>query len=221
MVSRDWFDSDPLAGTNTYSICYVNAFQTQPDCNGCTDRPDYTSNWPAEVVITDLEDPEWGGEFLINLSTTALQATAADHVQQMIQTCATKGYDAIEFDNLDSFTRYSDTGFGQADAVAYATMLVTRTHSLGLAAAQKNTAELIGSRAAIGFDFAVVEQCGEFSECESFRDAYTGAMVGIEYTDAGFTNACNSVGDTSAIVRRDVDVTEPGSNTYVIDQCGP
>ena len=100
-------------------------------------------------------------------------------------------------------------------------MLVTNTHALGLAAAQKNTAELLGFKDAIGFDFAVVEQCGEYSECTTFSNAYNGNMVGIEYTDAAFQSACNAIGDTSAIVRRDVQVTAPGSSTYVIDQCGP
>ena len=199
--------------------CYVNAFQTQPDGDGS--RPDLTSNWPSEVVITELEDPEWGGEFLIDISTSELRSTAAAHVQQMIETCASKGYNAVEFDNLDSFTRYDDSGFTQADAVEYATLLVTNTHALGLAAAQKNTAELLGFKDAIGFDFAVVEQCGEFDECEQFSTAYNEAMVDIEYQDSSFTNACSAIGGTSAVVRRDVGVTAPGSSTYVIDQCNP
>ena len=34
-----------------YSICYVNAFQSQDDEDG-VDRPDERSNWPAELLLS-------------------------------------------------------------------------------------------------------------------------------------------------------------------------
>ena len=102
MVSRD---GDALEGDNyTYSNCYVDAFQTQPDGSG--DRADLRSNWPSAVVkwsvlrewhlciclqaqqvshilelcanvslplvSSDLEDPNWPGEYLIDISTSGL-----------------------------------------------------------------------------------------------------------------------------------------------------
>jgi hypothetical protein len=41
----------------------------------------------------------------------------------------------------------------------------------------------------------------------------------IEYSAAGFAAACASVGGTVSVVRRDVDVTTPGSASYVYDSC--
>ena len=44
----------------------------------------------------------------------------------MIETCARKGFDAVEYDNLDSWTRFDDTPregdvpFGKRAALAYA-----------------------------------------------------------------------------------------------------
>ena len=68
-MSRDWFLGEPLA--DGYSICYVNAFQTQSDEDG-VDRPDERSNWPAELVLSELgDDPNWGGEYLVDISTDA------------------------------------------------------------------------------------------------------------------------------------------------------
>ena len=68
-MSRDWFAGEPLDAADTYSICYVNAFQTQPDEDG-VDRPDERSNWPAELVLVELgDDPNWEGEYLVDLST--------------------------------------------------------------------------------------------------------------------------------------------------------
>ena len=146
VVSRDWFAGTAPSGA--YGICYVNAFQTQandPDVN----RPDEKDNWPADLVLTALgDDPNWDGEYLVDLSTPQKRTAAAAWVKPMTQECADKGFQAVEFDNLDSWTRFQDSPvasqppFGRAEAVAYAALLVADAHAAGLAAAQKNTAEL-------------------------------------------------------------------------------
>lgn len=224
VVSRDWFDGSAAAGI--YNICYVNAFQTQDD-SPFVDRPDERSNWPADLVLDELgEDPNWGGEYLIDISTETKRTAALTHLRPMIETCATKGFDAVEFDNLDSWTRFDgtpledDVPFGKAEAMTFATDLTTLTHGLGMASGQKNTAELTaGQVATIGFDFAVVESCGRWNECEVFTDLYGDQVVAIEYRDVDFTAACAAIGDQVSVVRRDVAVTAPGSATYVYDEC--
>lgn len=225
VVSRDWFSGEPLE--DGYSICYVNAFQTQDDEDG-VDRPDERSNWPAELVLSELgDDPEWGGEYLVDISTAEHRAAAADHLEPMIETCATKGFDAVEFDNLDSWTRFDDTDlegevpFGQDEAVAFATLIVAEAHSLGLAAGQKNTPQL-GAEASleiVGFDFAIAEECGFYDECADYTAVFDDRLVVIEYTEEGFDKACAAVGASVAVVLRDVDVTTPESSTYVYDSC--
>ncbi len=225
VVSRDWFLGEPLA--DGYSICYVNAFQTQSDEDG-VDRPDERSNWPAELVLSELgDDPNWGGEYLVDISTEENRAAALTHVQPMIDTCAEKGFQAAEFDNLDSWTRFDETElagqvpFGQDEAVAFAELLVDYTHGAGLAAAQKNTLQLGAeiSLDVIGFDFAVIEECGVYDECLDYADTFGDNMIVIEYTPEGFATACETVGDRASVVLRDVDVTAPGSATYVYDAC--
>ena len=227
VVSRDWFAGEPLEGRGTYSICYVNAFQTQDDEDG-VDRPDERSNWPQDLVLTSLgDDPEWGGEYLVDLSTAAQRARAAAHVEQMVHACAAKGFAAVELDNLDSWTRFDDTPvaaqvpFGRAEAVAYAELVTDHAHAEGLAVGQKNTVELGRrlSREVVGFDFAVAEQCGQYDECAGYTDVFGARVVAIEYTGAGFAAACASVGSRIAVVRRDVDVTAPGSPTYRYEGC--
>jgi hypothetical protein len=90
VVSRDWFSGNP-APDPAYSICYVNAFQTQADERG-TDRPDERSNWPRRLVLRKLgDDPNWGGEYLIDISTRGKRKRAARWVGQMIEGCAAKG----------------------------------------------------------------------------------------------------------------------------------
>lgn len=226
VVSRDWLMGEPLGGDG-YSICYVNAYQTQDDEDGA-DRSDERSNWPPELVLFELsDDPNWGGEYLVDISTDDNRNAALEHVKPMIDTCAEKGFQAVEFDNLDSWTRFDDTDlagqvpFGQDEAVAYAVLLVVYTHEVGLAAGQKNTPQLGAelSRDVIGFDFAIAEECGFYEECEAYTEVFGDNVIVIEYTDEGFAMACEVVGDDVSVVRRDLDVTTPNSATYVYDAC--
>ncbi len=219
VVSRDWSSGQPLGG-GSYSICYVNAFQTQPDGSGA--RIDERSNWPADVVLTSLgDDPNWEGEFLIDLSTSAKRQTAAAHLADMVDTCAAKGFDAVEFDNLDSWTRIDGLPFGRADAIAFAALITDHAHAAGLAAAQKNTVGLSATeaRTTIGFDFAIIESCGQYDECGAVAEVYGPDAIYIEYADQHFASACAVVGDRSSVVRRDRNVTAPGSGSYTYDEC--
>ncbi len=227
VVSRDWFAGTAPAGA--YGICYVNAFQTQandPD----VDRPDEKDNWPQELVLTELgDDPNWDGEYLIDLSTPQKRTDAAAHVKQMTQECADKGFEAVEFDNLDSWTRFQDSPvasqppFGRTEAVAYATLLVADAHVAGLAAAQKNTAELskAEARTQIGFDFAIAEECGRWKECGRYRANYGNLVYVIEYRKKDFRRDCKKkkLRKHISIVLRDINVTQPGSGTYKYRAC--
>jgi hypothetical protein len=227
VVSRDWFAGTAPVGA--YGICYVNAFQTQanePD----VDRPDEKDNWPADLVLTALgDDPNWDGEYLIDLSTAEKRTAAAAWVKPMTQECAAKGFSAVEFDNLDSWTRFQDSPvasqppFGRTEAVAYAALLVADAHAAGLAAAQKNTAELSNAeaRTQIGFDFAIAEECGRWKECGRYRANYGNLVYVIEYRKKDFKKDCKNkkLRKRLSIVQRDINVTQPGSGTYVYRAC--
>ncbi len=223
VVARDWFDSVPLEGA--YSICYINAYQTQP-ADDTVDRPDEVGAWPATVVLRDLpDDPNWPGEFLIDLSTAAKRDLAAEHVAAMLDVCARKGFEAVEFDNLDSWTRFDGLGiaepFDRSDAVAYAVLLVSAAHHRGLAAGRKNTPELDRTTSIdlIGFDFAIAEECGAYDECSAYTDVFGDRVLDIEYTQAGFEAACSSIGDRTSVILRDRDLHAPQSADYRYESC--
>jgi hypothetical protein len=224
VVVRDWFDGSPLP--DAYSICYVNAFQTERDDDG-VDRPDERSNWPGHLVLSELgSDPDWNGEYLIDLATVETRQAAVGWVDQMIEMCADKGFAAVEFDNLDSWTRFADTPiadlvpFGPVEAAAYATLLTAAAHARGLAAAQKNALEVDPATVtAIGFDFLIVERCGEFGECDDAVQLYGDELLAIEYEPDAFAAACDAVGGRSSVVLRDVAVSRPGSATYRYHEC--
>ncbi len=216
VVSRDW---EAEAAPGVYNVCYINAFQTQGNYGGT--RPDESQNWPSSVVLRSSEDPNWPGEFLIDISTTEKQETAAAHLQQLIDICADKGFDAIEYDNLDSWTRLPNLPFDQRDTVSYATMITERAHDAGLAVAHKNTTDLIasGDHETIGFDFAIAEECGQWDECDVFVSGYGSLVMAVEYSTEGFAKACSEYGDQISIIRRNVDVSSPSSGGYVRETC--
>jgi Glycoside-hydrolase family GH114 len=218
IVVRDWYSGKPLPRPG-FSICSINAFQTQadePDAN----RPDEPSNWPA-AVVSNVEDPNWPGEFLIDLATAQHRRVAFAHVKAMIDRCAEKGFDGVEFDNLDSYTRKRSMTFGQREALLYATLLTKQAHRVGLSVAQKNMPELTKeqSRRQVGFDFAIAESCAEFSECNRYTATYGDAVLVVEYSEAGFAQACRLSHGTFAVVLRDRDLRVVGEPGYQLKRC--
>ena len=140
----------------------------------------------------------------------------------MIAPARRKGFEAVEFDNLDSWTRFDGTPLAGHVPFGSARRSPTprsrrRAHQLGLAAAQKNTVELTRRGApAIGFDFAIAEECGRYGECEAYRRLYGDRVIVIEYRRQDFDAACQGVGARVSVVLRDRDVTRPGSGSYVL-----
>ncbi|QIZ02163.2 endo alpha-1,4 polygalactosaminidase [Streptomyces sp. S1D4-11] len=206
IVSRDRSDS-PAPGL--YNICYVNAFQAQPD---------ESKAWPADLLLRDARgkvvmDRDWN-EALLDLRTPARRKRVATRVNRWIDECADKGFDAVEPDNYDSYTR-SGHLLTANDATAFITLLSAHAHARGLAVGQKNTAELAGLRSRTKLDFAVAEECGQYDECDTYAKAFDDRVVDIEYTDSGLRKALASYGNRLSIVRRDVQVSTPGTAQYV------
>ncbi|MFE7675085.1 endo alpha-1,4 polygalactosaminidase [Streptomyces albidoflavus] len=195
-----------------YNVCYVNAFQAQPGARG----------WPEELLLRDaggreVIDEDWD-EVLLDLSTEELRRAAADRVGRWIDGCAQRGFDAVEPDNYDSFTR-SDGLLDAADAQAYLALLVERAHSRGLAVAQKNTAELAADRKRLGLDFAVAEECGQYEECGVYDEAFDGRVLVVEYTEKGLERACEAADGRLSVVLRDRDVLPEDEEGHVRGAC--
>jgi hypothetical protein len=215
-VSRDRAD-EPVPGL--YNVCYVNAFQTQP---GALEW--WNSTRPGLLLRDDdgelIIDEGWD-EVLLDTSTAAKRTQLAEIVGDWIDGCAESGFQAVEPDNLDSFER-SEGKLTQAHNAAFATALAARAHSDGLAIGQKNTTDLLDRHVAIGFDFAVTEECAQFDECDAYADAYDDRVFAIEYEgegDVGFDESCSTWGNRISLVLRDLDVLPAGEKGYVHRTC--
>ncbi|MEU9386866.1 endo alpha-1,4 polygalactosaminidase [Streptomyces sp. NPDC048279] len=211
VVSRD-HTASPARGL--YNLCYVNAFQAQPGAEG---------EWDADLLLRDrsgkvVMDEDWG-EAMLDIGTPAKRARIAEKVDDWIDTCADRGFDAVEPDNYDSYTRAPRGLLTAADAEAFQTLLARHAHARHLAIAQKNTLELARDRKRVGLDFAVVEECGQYDECGSYVDAFGDHVIVVEYTAKGMKRACAGWGDRISVVRRDLDVAPAGREGYVRETC--
>ena len=151
-------------------------------------------------------DEAWG-EWLLDLRTPAKRRALAEVVGDWAQGCADDGYEAVEYDNLDAFTR-SHHLLRRHQALTYARLLVAAAHGAGLAAGQKNLAGYDGT--AIGYDFVVAEECGRYDECGAYVDDFGDAVLAVEYRRRDFRRACEAVGGRLPVVLRDRDLTPDG-----------
>jgi len=211
IVVRDRAAS-PAAGL--YNICYVNAFQTQ------SHELAWWEDHHPDLLLRDdggyVVDSAWN-EVLLDISSARTRAPLADVVGAWIDSCAADGFDAVEPDNLDSYARSSGL-LAADDAAAFATLLTERAQAAGLAIAQKNGGDLAPRGPSLGFDFAVVEECNRWSECDVYTEAYGDAVLVIEYRAADFATGCAEWPHLS-VAHRDLDVRPAGAVGYVEDAC--
>jgi hypothetical protein len=217
-VVRDSTD-DPAPGL--YSVCYVNGFQTQPAdrARWLADDPDLVLQRDGEPVI----DENWPDELIVDTSTAEKRERIDALMAPTMEACAEKGFDAVEIDNLDSYTR-SGGALSVDNAIALAALYADTAHAAGLAIAQKNAAEL-GARGRddAGFDFAVAEECHRFDECGLYTDVYGDDVLDIEYTDdlrGDFGAVCADPQVPASTILRDRDLTRPGDVDYRFEACG-
>ncbi|WP_227422831.1 endo alpha-1,4 polygalactosaminidase [Pengzhenrongella sicca] len=213
-------DSTAAPAGSLYSICYVNGFQTQPADRDAwlADRPDLVLQGNGKPII----DENWPDELILDASTDDKRQRIAVEIATTLDLCAAAGFDAIEIDNLDSYTR-SDGRLDQDGAMALATLYVEHAHAAGLAIAQKNSVEL-GSRGRdeAGFDFAVAEECYRYDECALYREVWGDHFVDIEYTDdlrGTFGEVCADEQVPASTILRDRDLTTPSDPQYHFAAC--
>lgn len=191
----------PLAGH--YNVCYVNGFQTQAE---------ERSFWKGRMSLVlrrggrPVVDAAWG-EWLLDVRSAHNRTRLARIVGVWTRRCAARGFDAVEFDNLDSYTR-SRGLLSRRQASAYAHLLVRTAHRAGLAAGQKNLADFDGH--SIGYDFAVAEECGRYRECGDYIAHYERRVLAIEYRRADFEWTCDHYASAMPVVLRDLALSPDG-----------
>jgi hypothetical protein len=220
VVVRD-ATADPLPGA--YDVCYVNGFQTQPD------DADLWTGEHEDLLLHDADgelvvDPDWPDEHVLDPSTEDRRAGILEILGPVVTGCAEAGFDAVEIDNLDTWTRFDD--IDEAGAYALARAYVDLAHGAGLAVAQKNAAEITQvAKDELGFDLAVTEECAAWSECAAYTDVYGEHVLQVEYPDAldeaglTFDDVCALDDRAPLTILRDRDLVAAGEDGYVYESC--
>lgn len=213
MVSRDRED-EPVAGL--YNICYIDAFMT---------RPQEYNWWLANHLDLLLRErpggrfavPEPGSMQILDTSTAANRDVLAGIVGAWIDQCADRGFQAVELDNMDAYRLGGD--LSTDSVIAYLKLLIDRAHAAKLEVGQTNEADLAKRAKEAGADFAIIDGCGQHDECAVYQAVYGDRVFDIEYEPAGLHAACRISGGRFSVILRDLDVSAPGSRSYVYETC--
>lgn len=171
-----------------FVVCYIDAGTWE------NWRPD-ASAFPKQLL--GRADVGWPGERWLDIAR--FQGALARIMQARTEMCRRKGFDAVDFDNVDGYS--NDTGFPltAADQLAYDSFLADTAHRLGLAVALKNDVPQVRELLPY-FDFAVDEQCFEYADCLTSQnggqpglDAFVAAgkpVFDIEYQRGSAARFC-------------------------------
>jgi hypothetical protein len=178
----DWEESanvvQQLHAAGKQVICYVSVGSWEDW------RPD-AANFPAAVLGNDY--PGWPGERFVDIRAQALR----DIMAARLDVCRTKGFDAVEPDNMDVFESSSGFPLTRADGVDYALWLADQCHQRGMAIVQKNASEITSDIVSV-YDGALTEDCyagGWCADMQPYIDANQPVFV-CEYDSSIFAAAC-------------------------------
>ncbi len=153
----DLFDSSPalikqIQSSGKKVICYFSAGSHE---NWRTDASDFT--------LDDLGNPlaGWQDERWLDVRSSNVRLI----MQQRLDLAQTKGCDGVEPDNMDGYTNNPGFNLSPADQIDYNRFIAQQAHSRNLAVGLKNDLDQVNDLVEY-FDFAVNEQCFEYSECD-------------------------------------------------------
>lgn len=171
-------------------ICYISAGSFEDW------RPD-AGSFPDEVLGNPL--PEWSGERWLDIRQMDDLEPIMAH---RMDTCADKGFDAVDPDNLDGYSNDSGFPLSYDDQLRYNRMVAGLAHERGLGVGLKNDLDQIADLVD-DFDFAVNEQCLQYGECDMlypFLSAGKGVLhVEYEFEPTAFCESARSVGFSSTL----------------------
>ncbi|WP_433174666.1 endo alpha-1,4 polygalactosaminidase [Actinoallomurus sp. CA-150999] len=177
MYDIDGFDATAADVSKLHStksgrkvVCYISA-GTYEDW-----RPD-AGDFPSSVLGNNVDG--WPGERWLDVRQYG--GKLGTILQKRMDMCKSKGFDAIEFDNVDGYT--NDPGFSISadDQLNFNTWLANEAHRRGLSAGLKNDMDQLQTLQPY-FDWALNEECWTNKECTS---AQTGGYGYDKYVAAG------------------------------------
>jgi hypothetical protein len=211
-------DVAAIHAAGAIAVCYVDVGTLEQG------RPDYSA-FPSSVV--GPADQGWPGENWL-LVTAANQSTILPLMKaRFVNWCQAKGFDAIEPDNLDAWTN-NVPGVTESDNVAYDLAIGQLAHSLSLSIGLKNVMTDLDSSQYASFlatyDWALNEQCFEYSECDAYTAAGSFLPAGKAVWDVEYNvspDCTQADQDHMNAQMTDLDLVGATASGYVYMPCVP
>lgn len=180
MYDIDLFDSSEeliqqLQAEGKKVICYFSAGSYEDW------RPDAHRFQNAELG-NPLDG--WPGERWLDIRS----ANVREIMKSRFDLAAQKGCDGVEPDNVDGYLNNSGFSLTATDQLAFNRFIANEAHKKGLCVGLKNDLDQVNELVSY-FDFALTEQCFEYSECDALEPFITAgkAVLNVEYK-AGYVN---------------------------------
>jgi hypothetical protein len=162
-----------LHAKGRHVLCYIDAGAWE------SYRSDAAS-FPAAVLGKTMDG--WPDERWLDIRQID---TLAPILRHRLDTCAAKGFDGVDPDNVNGYTNATGFPLTAANQLRFNRWLADEAHKRGLFIALKNDGDQAAAFTAI-FDAAVVEQCVEYSECSMYSSFVAAGkpVFDIEYSRA-------------------------------------
>jgi len=161
-------------------VCYFSAGSAE------NWRSDY-----AQFAAADMGNAldGWAGERWLDTRSANVRAV----MSARLALARTKGCDGVEPDNVDGYANTTGFPLAASDQLDYNRYLATSAHALGLAVALKNDIAQLEALQPV-FDFAVNEQCHEYSECDGYSvfTAHDKPVFNAEYKSSYVNNVAGA-----------------------------
>ncbi|WP_436643229.1 endo alpha-1,4 polygalactosaminidase [Microbaculum sp. FT89] len=173
----------------TTAICYISAGTLEnwrPDRRAFR-KLDRKQRRRGNPLIIGRKYPDWPDERWLNF---ARYKVFLPLMVKRMKRCRSKGFDMIEFDNLDGYANRTGFKIRKRHAVRYARALARKATRIGLVPIQKNAPELAG-RLQRHFGALLLEDCALYDFC---GDAVVYRAAGKLVFDAEYPEAWSDEG---------------------------
>lgn len=110
-------------------------------------------------------------------------------INSRIAMCASRGYDAVEPDDIDGYTNNTGFPLKASDQLTYNQFIAATAHAAGMSVLLKNDTDQLAALQP-AFDFALNEQCNEFSECGGYSVFTNAGKAAFNAEYSGGTGFC-------------------------------
>ncbi len=147
-------------------------------------------NWrPAHARLTAADKGKamrgWPGEKWLDIRSANVRATMASR----LDSAKYKGCDGVDADNVDGYTHHTGFALTAQDQLNFNRFLADQAHVRKLAIGLKNAVAQLAVLEPL-FDFAINEQCHEYSECGGYAVflSKNKPVLNVEYKSVFVTN---------------------------------